>query len=264
VAWGILGRVGLPLPPGFDADLERPRAHPWTAAEAGVVGVVGLAFLGWFSRSDLPLAPGWTVPGWGGLLPAGAAHDALVAVGAAGLLFLLPALPRDRRAHEGHFLLRLRRLERGVPWSVLVLLGGGFALAAGVEASGLTPWLAGATGALADLQAWGGDALTVLALCLGMSFLTELTSNTATTAILLPVLAAGAAQAGVEPLLWMVPATLSASCAFMMPVATAPNAIAAQAGGVAPGDMAFTGLLLNLAIAGVAAAVVLFLAPAFG
>ena len=171
------------------------------------------------------------------------------------LLFLVPALPADRSAHTGRFLLTARRLDKGVPWSVLMLLGGGFSLAAAVKATHLTEWLAGATTGLAAIQGAFGEgsllglSLAVLVLALVMTFLTELTSNTATSQIVLPILAAGAATAGVEPLLWMIPATISASCAFMMPVATAPNAIASQAGEVAPADMAWAGLVLNLSLA---------------
>jgi sodium-dependent dicarboxylate transporter 2/3/5 len=83
-------------------------------------------------------------------------------------------------------------------------------------------------------------------LCLAVTFLTEITSNTATTVLLMPVLAAVAKATGCDPLLLMIPATLAASCAFMLPVATAPNAIVVGTGSVAPEDMARTGLLLNL------------------
>lgn len=268
VAWWTITRVGLPLPARFEQAPRRPRLPPWTPSEWGVLGILALAFVGWFTRSDLVLATGLTVPGWGGLLPPGWSHDALVAVAAALLLFLLPALPEARRANpDARFLVTARRLEKGVPWSVLLLLGGGYSLAAGIKATHLTEWLAGATVGLARVQnAFGegsglGVALAVLVVCLVMTFVTELTSNTATTQIVVPVLAAGAAVAGVDPLLWMVPATISASCAFMMPVATAPNAIASQAGDVAPGDMAWSGLVLNLVLAVVVAGTSLVLVP---
>ena len=101
----------------------------------------------------------------------------------------------------------------------------------------------------------------VLTVCLLMTFLTELTSNTASTQIALPLVAEAAVQAEVPPLIWMVPATISASCAFMMPVATAPNAIATEAGGVSPADMAFAGLILNVILAFVVAGVSLILVP---
>jgi sodium-dependent dicarboxylate transporter 2/3/5 len=86
----------------------------------------------------------------------------------------------------------------------------------------------------------------VAGICIAVTFLTEITSNTATTALLMPVLAAVAKGTGADPLLLMIPATLAASCAFMLPVATAPNAIVVGTGMVAPEDMVRTGLLLNL------------------
>ena len=138
---------------------------------------------------------------------------------------------------------------------MLLLLGGGFSLAGAIKASGLTAWLAQSVAQLDQLPEWGA----MLAIALGGSFLTELTSNTATTQILAPLLGEGAVQAGVAPLNWMLPATLSASCAFMMPVATVPNAIAIEAGNVDPADMARAGLILNL----LAALVVVVVAQIF-
>jgi len=254
VAWWVVTRVALPLPRRFDKPPQAPALPRWSLAEASIVGLLALALLGWFTHKPVPLGA-FTLPGWSQGFAERWTHDALVAIGIAVLLFLVPALPAERRKHPGSFLLSIRRLDRGVPWSVLLLLGGGFSLAAAVKATRLTEWLTGATTGLAALQdAFGegsvlGLALAVLVLCLIMTFLTELTSNTATSQIVLPVLAAGAASAGIDPLVWMIPATISASCAFMMPVATAPNAIASQAGQVAPGDMAWGGLVLNVCLA---------------
>lgn len=268
VAWLVLTRLGSPLPRRFDVPPGVPASQRWSAAEVAVLGLVLLALLGWLTRSDVVLGQGWVLPGWGGLLPSNWSHDALVAAAVAPLLFLVPGLPKARRRDgEGRFLLSARSAERGIPWSVLILLGGGFSLAAAVKATALTEWLAKGTRGLAQVQdafgpgSWVGLIAVVLLVSLLLTFLTELTSNTATTQIVLPVLATGAAAAGVDPLYWMVPATISASCAFMMPVATAPNAIASQAGGVSPGDMAWSGLLLNLALVGIAALVTLIAVP---
>jgi len=118
-------------------------------------------------------------------------------------------------------------------------------VAAAIRDAGVTGWLAGGVGGLADVPL----LVAALALCLGVTFLTELTSNTATTQVLLPVLAAGAIGVGADPLGWMVPATLSASCAFMLPVATPPNAVAAELGHVPSRFMARAGLVLNLLLA---------------
>jgi len=239
LAWWVVSSL---LVPASSADrTEAPPIPPWRPGERSVVAVIGLAALGWLFRKPLDL--GFVrLDGWSGLAGLdGLIHDAWVAILAAILLFVLP-VHRDGR-HT--FVLDFPDVERNVPWSVLFLLGGGFALSAQVSATGLTDWLAQGTEGLASLP----PVLAVGLICLSVTFLTELTSNTATTQILLPLLAAGATQAGVEPTLWMLPATISASCAFMMPVATPPNAIAAQGASVSPGDMATAGLVLNLLLA---------------
>jgi sodium-dependent dicarboxylate transporter 2/3/5 len=260
VAALLVTRVAIPLPARFVTPPRAPAVAPWTRAEAAVLVVLALAFAGWATRKDIALAEGVRLPGWAGLFPPGYAEDAWVALLGATVLFLAPAPP----GAEGRYLLEPRRVERSVPWSVLLLLGGGFALAHAIEASGLSANLAGATAWLRALHDLGpaGPMLAILAIALLMTAVTEVASNTATTQILLPVLAAGAAAAGLDPLLWMVPATLSASCAFMLPVATAPNAIACEAGGVAPADLAWAGLWLNVALAVWIAALTMFLVPA--
>lgn len=268
IAWFVVTRVALPLPRAFEREPKAPVLPRWSAAEIHVVVVVVLAMIGWFTRKDIVLSPELVIPGWAGWLAPKWSHDALPAIAAAVLLFFVPASPQQRETgRRSGFLITPHGLEKGVPWSVLLLLGGGFSLAAAVEATELTRWLAGATDFLKSIQNSFGEGstiglgLAVLVLCLVMTFLTELTSNTATTQIVIPVLAVGAAAASVDPMLWMVPATISASCAFMMPVATAPNAIASQAGDVAPGDMAWAGLILNFTIALVAAGITLVLVP---
>lgn len=257
LAWWAVTRIALPLPDRFETPLAAPEVPAWRPGERAVLVVVAGALVLWLTRRPLVIGP-VDLPGWSAWVP-GDVSDAWVAILAAVVLFMLPRSgpPRSDDPADGRFLLSWRRAEAGIPWSVLILLGGGFSLAAAISSSGLTAWLAGGTAALAGLPLW----LSVPVLCLAMSFLTELTSNTATTQIALPLLAAGALAADLDPLLWMVPAAVSASCAFMMPVATAPNAIAAEAGGVAPGDMAYAGLVLNLACAGVAAALALGLTP---
>jgi sodium-dependent dicarboxylate transporter 2/3/5 len=258
-AWLVVSRA-LPMPARFEHPYQPPERRAWTFPELAVTAVVVGAMALWLTRRPVDLGV-VKLPGWSQLLADPAmVNDAWVAMGAAFLIFLIPG-----GAHTGtRFVLPWGEAQRRLPWSVLLLLGGGFSLALGIEASGLTLWLAGATDGLQWLTAsdgpfaatpWLGAGLAVLAICAAMTLLTELTSNTATTQIVLPVLAAGAAGAGVEPALWMVPATISASCAFTMPVATAPNAIASEAGGVSPGDMAFAGSLLNAVCVVIAAGV---------
>ena len=172
----------------------------------------------------------------------GSECDAMVALAAGCSMF---AVPTKSESGQWTTLLDWKMAERSVPWSVILLLGGGFALADGIKTSGLTEWVAGGASHLAGLPL----PLTILGICLTMTFVTELTSNTASTQIALPLLAAAAVPAGVDPMAWMIPATLSASCAFMMPVATAPNAIATEAGSVSPADMALAGVVLNPVLA---------------
>ena len=132
---------------------------------------------------------------------------------------------------------------RRLPWEVLLLLGGGFCIARGFQVSGLDAVLGNM---ISPLFGTASPWLVVLIVVFSMSFLTELTSNTATTAVLLPVMAQGAAQGGIHPLLVMAPATIAASAAFMLPVATPPNAVVFSSRLVRVPEMARVGLWLNL------------------
>ncbi len=129
-----------------------------------------------------------------------------------------------------------------LPWGILLLFGGGLSLAAAVKANGVAEFI----GSWSQYFAGMPPLVIVLAVTTIVIFLTELTSNSATTAALLPVLAALAPGMGIHPYLLILPATLAASCAFMMPVATPPNAIVFGSGEVNIADMARTGLWLNL------------------
>ena len=130
-----------------------------------------------------------------------------------------------------------------LPWEVLLLLGAGFVLAGSFRESGLDRALGEALGPL--LQ--GHSSWVVVGLvALAVSFLTEVTSNTATTAVLLPVIGQAAASAGLDPRLVMVPTTLAASAAFMLPVATPPNAVVFSSGRVGAPVMARAGIVLNV------------------
>ena len=129
-----------------------------------------------------------------------------------------------------------------LPWGVLLLFGGGLALAAALSDTGLTLWLGQQLAPLGMMNA----LLLVVALTTLVIFLTELTSNVATTATLLPVVAAIAVQLQIDPLLFVVPVTMAASCAFMLPVATPPNAIVFGDDDVTIADMMRAGFRLNL------------------
>jgi sodium-dependent dicarboxylate transporter 2/3/5 len=144
-----------------------------------------------------------------------------------------------------------------LPWGVLILFGGGLSLAAAVSDSGLALWLGQQ---LAPLNAWG-TAVLVLASVALVIFLTELTSNLATTATLLPVMGAIAVQAGLPPIVLTVPITIAASCAFMLPVATPPNAIVFSTGAISIPQMARAGIALNLIGVVIVTIISLFVAP---
>ena len=129
-----------------------------------------------------------------------------------------------------------------IPWGVLVLFGGGFALAAGISDSGLSTWI----GKNLSVVGTASVIIIVLSIVAVIVFLTEITSNTATTTTFLPVIAALALEIGQAPLVLILPATLAASCAFMFPVATPPNAIVFGSGQVRIVDMMRAGLWLNV------------------
>ncbi len=165
-----------------------------------------------------------------------AIDDAIIAVAAAVVLFLIPA----PNASDGR-LLNWETAAR-LPWGILLLFGGGLAIAAGFSQSGLARWIGEQ---FAGLRHFPYLAL-LLAIVLSVNFLTEITSNVATTSIILPVLAPLALSIGVHPLGLMVGATIAASCAFMLPVATPPNAVVFGTGYLSIRDMARTGVVMNV------------------
>ena len=163
-------------------------------------------------------------------------NDTVIAISAAVLLFLIPVDLRSRT-----FLMNWETAQ-GMPWGVLLLFGGGLALAGAISSSGLAGWIADSLGALGVLPA----LVMIMLIVAVIIFLTEVTSNTATAAAFLPLLGALAVAQNMSPLLFTIPAAIAASCAFMMPVATPPNAIVFGSGQVQIGDMMRAGFALNL------------------
>ncbi|MFL0810296.1 MAG: SLC13 family permease [Agarilytica sp.] len=213
---------GLSIP----CDFQLPEKEAWNTEQKRVMWVFAITALVWVTRSE-PFG------GWKNLLDLPAANDASVAILAVVAMFLIPN-------GKGEKLLDWQGAVK-IPWGMLILFSGGIALAKAFVASGLADFLASGIAGLATLPVF----LMVLFICLGVTFLTEVTSNTASTSLLMPVLAVAALASNTDPLLMMLPAALSASCAFMLPVATAPNAIVYGSEKVSILTMVKKGVLLN-------------------
>lgn len=215
---------------------------PITVPEKRVAYVFLVMACAWIFRPLLVKLPGL-----------GALDDSLVAVAGAIILFLVPS---GRK--EDPLLLRWKYAEQ-LPWGVLLLFGGGLSLAGAVSRTGLAEWLG------ASLQAVGALPLILVVVMAAtlIIFLTELTSNIATTATFLPVVGAIAIEAGYDPIVLAIPVTMAASCAFMLPVATPPNAIVFGSGMLTIPRMARAGLVLNLIGIVLVSAIAYKLAPIF-
>lgn len=217
-------------------DRERSSLGSMTRGEKSVTIVFVLTALAWIFRRNLELGV-VQIPGWANLLGVDEfVHDSTVAVLASLVLFCLPVSWSERE-----FLLDWPTAAK-IPWGILLLFGGGIALARGFQSSGLAGWVGQQLIILEGLPV----PLLILSLCLIVSFLTELTSNTATAALLMPVLAGTAGSLNVAAELLMIPATISASCAFMLPVATPPNAIVFGSDYLTIPQMAKAGLAMNI------------------
>ncbi len=207
--------------------LVLPRPGPWQAAERRVLIVFALTALAWVTRTE-------PSGGWTRLLGAPGVGDGTVALLAAVAMFVLPD-------GQGGRLVDWESV-RGIPWGILFLLAGGIVIGRAFEVSGLSAALGEVLVHVGHLPVLPMIALT----CLGVTLMTEVTSNTATTALLMPILAAAGSAAGIDPALLMAPAVISASCAFMLPVATSPNAIIFGTGHLTVRDMVVEGGVLNL------------------
>jgi solute carrier family 13 (sodium-dependent dicarboxylate transporter), member 2/3/5 len=187
-------------------------------------------------RTDILLGT-FKIPGWSTLFPLPAfINDGTIAISVGIILFLVPARQRNE------FILDWET-SRAMPWRIIILFGGGFALAEGFVVSGLSEWIGYALKETAGLHPF----FIIICITGLMIFLTEFTSNTATAQMILPIMAAFAVSVKIHPLLFMLPATLAGSMAFMLPVATPPNAIIFATNRISIPDMAKNGLLLNFA-----------------
>jgi sodium-dependent dicarboxylate transporter 2/3/5 len=245
LTWLVLTRVLFPLEireiPG-GRRLIQSRLDALGAMGPGerrTAAVFALTAVAWTFR------PLWTAP-----LPHGSLWtDSTVAIASALLLFALPA-------GNGERLLDWPQAAR-LPWDVLVLFGGGFSLAAGFESSGLSAWVGAHLLSLQDAP----FPLFVFAMVLGITLFTEFASNTAAAAMALPILGATALALGVSPVVLCVPAAAAASCAFMLPAATPPNAILFGTGCFSIPQMLRAGILIDLLATLLISLAALFLIP---
>ena len=210
--------------------------------------VLGLTALAWMTRTGIRTDT-FTIPGWSSLLPYGGVDDGTVAIAGAITLFLLPG--RENRPILGY------EAFGKLPWGILILLGGGFALAMGMQKSELSLWIGLQLQFFADVPI----VVMLVGVALMMTFLTEITSNTAITQVMLPVLAAVAVSSQQDVMLLLMTATLTASCAFMLPTATPPNAIVFGSERIPMTTMVKTGLKLNFILPLVIVLVVYMLRP---
>ncbi len=210
-----------------EGDFHLPKVGEWSTHERRVMIIFGLTAFLWITRRE-PFG------GWSGWLALPQANDASVALLAVIALFVTPNGNKQK-------LLDWKTAQQ-VPWGILLLFSGGICLAKAFVISGLSTQLGEQLSTVTSLSI----IAMIAVIALSVTFMTEATSNTATTAMLMPVLAATAINADLDPLLLMIPAAFSASCAFMLPVATAPNTIVFSSGHIHTEQMAKEGLILNL------------------
>jgi len=242
IAWILLTRVAIRGArinfgdAGEAIKCARDGLGPMSRGEKLVLTVFIATVISWVTRGNLTIGS-VTLKGWeslGGL--ARYVHDSTIAVAAAIALFVLPI---DWK--RGIFVLDWKAAKE-IPWGILMLFGGGIALGKGFLDSGLASRIAGGMALFA-----GAPVIVLIVMsALLVTFLTEITSNTAIATIFLPILGATAVGLGVHPFLLMIPAAISASCAFMLPVATPPNAIVFASGSIPMTAMVRIGLIMNV------------------
>jgi solute carrier family 13 (sodium-dependent dicarboxylate transporter), member 2/3/5 len=229
-----------------------------SAGERAMMIIFGATAALWIFRKPLVFQidgePTTVLPGWGPLYTwflssklevesdaaGGMLHDATVAMLMSLLMFAIAVPTRSGRWER---LIDWETVERKMPWGILLLLGGGFAMAGAFGSTGLSEYIGTW---LAEALQGASSVLLIGAVCLLMTFLTEFTSNVATVNTLMPILAGTAVALELDPRLLMIPATVTASCAFMLPIATPPNAIVFASGRVSMRQMIAHGFLLNL------------------
>ncbi len=209
--------------------LKLPDVGKWRVEEKRTLIVFAFTALAWATRKE-------PYGGWSAALDVSGSNDACVAFISVILLFSLPSGEKN-----GEKLLDWKTACT-IPWGILILFGGGIAIATAFKTSGLSETIATGLTGLQDIPPY----FLILLICLAVTFLTEMTSNTATSILLMPILGAAAVATNLDPAILMLPAVYSASCAFMLPVATAPNAVVFGTGKFSTTRMMSEGFVLNL------------------
>lgn len=237
LAWALLTMALFPLgnsrvegEPRLFAE-QRAALGRWSVGELLVAGVFTATVLGWIFRE--PKTLGSVTIGLTQVFPG--LSDGTIAIAGALALFLIPVSLRP-----GRFALDWETGGK-IPWDIILLFGGGLSLADGIQRTGLDQVLVASLGGLSGVPGW----VAVLALCMVAVVLSEVASNTATAALLLPLVGSLAVGLGASPLYLMLPITLAASLGFMLPAATPPNALALATGHVSPAQMALVGAIVN-------------------
>jgi sodium-dependent dicarboxylate transporter 2/3/5 len=246
ICWFYLVRVAFKLKdkgiPGGASEIKKQLENlgPVTVEEKRVLYIFFITAFAWISRSFIlnKIIPG--------------IDDTIIAIFSALLLFLIPASGENRSTK----LLDWQTAVR-LPWGIILLFGGGLSLAAGFTESGLAQWLGTHLNLLQGIS-----LILLLGFIVGsVNFLTEITSNVATASMILPILAALAVGIDVHPFGLMIAASVAASCAFMLPVATPPNAVVFGSGFLEMRDMVRTGIWMNLMSIVILTLFVYFLLP---
>ena len=216
--------------------IELPELGAWRVEEKRTLWVFGLTALAWITRNE-PFG------GWSDALNITIAGDSTIALFSVVIMFVVSNGKGGRLLDWD--------TAKTIPWGMLLLFAGGIAIAKGFTASGLSTMLGDWLSSLSSLP----PILMILTICLVVTYLTEITSNTATATLLMPILAIAAISSGYDPVVFMIPAAMAASCAFMLPVATAPNAIAYGTGEIEIRDMVKEGAILSVIVSSIVAMV---------
>lgn len=212
---------------GALAAFDVPRVGAWQAKEKMVLLIFGLVALAWMTRQLWSKALGMETVG-----------DSTIALTGLILMFMIPSGDKQERLLDW-------KTASDIPWGMLLLFAGGICVAKAFTASGLSQQMGDLLGSFSELpMLW-----LILIICLFVTFLTEITSNTATATLLMPILAVTGSAMGLDPAVLMMPAVISASCAFMLPVATAPNTIIYSTEKFTIRTMAREGAVLNVLLA---------------